>query len=152
MIALLALLAALPSASFAADTSGCSQMVERTLHATTSGGNLLTATYAHAPRENCWNANQASLTLAYRFSSAERAAEVALWVNLNGKAQTLPARLSCTDAQSGMQKDTNNQRRFACFAIVVLPAVLGAQSLEVAPSVNGAFDTRGYGENASFQF
>jgi hypothetical protein len=149
---LLALLTALSAASpaHAVDTSGCSQLVETTARATTTSGNLLTATYAHAPRANCWNANQASVTIAYRFLAVEPNPAVSFWVKLNGRDQTLIARVTCSSDSSGVAKDTSNARRFACFALASIPTGLGSQTLEVAPAVNGNYDTSGYGENSRF--
>ncbi|RYZ98530.1 MAG: hypothetical protein EOP11_20570 [Proteobacteria bacterium] len=148
MITLFALLLSPTLPANAADTSGCSQLVQTTAHATTANGNLLTATYAHAARANCWNASQAAVTIAYRFSSETAQPSVGLWVKLNGRDQTLTAQVTCSSVQSGIAKDTSPRASFACFALATLPTATGAQELEIAPSVNGAFDTSAYGQNS----
>jgi hypothetical protein len=149
MLVLALLAATLTPSAFAVDTSGCSQLLESRQTVQGSLG-ALTATYARAPRENCWNADQARIDLDYSYAGPQ--APVSFWINVNGSERTLPASVSCSSGSSGYAKDTRNERPQNCVAHATLPVRLGRQELEVAPIVNGTFDTQGFGKNLRLSF
>jgi hypothetical protein len=145
------LAATLFSPAYAVDTSGCGQRLESTLGGATPAGRV-EVTYDRAPRENCWNADQAYLRVRYSLNQPQAPGRVSFWVSFNGGTQTLDGSVTCTPEASFYGKDTRNQRGQQCVATLTLPTRLGRQELELAPIVDGRFDTAGYGLNVRVSF
>ena len=160
-----ALLASLTA--HAVDTSGCSQLITEGRQVNRPNGAVLSATYVHPNRADCWNASSAKLSVTYSFPSRSASPAVSFWTSLNGQArQVAPSRLEC---RADVTYRVNNEApkicrgcgdvnagdqpaSLTCYASFTFQNGAGRQDLEVAPSVNGQFDTDGYGQNLRLTF
>lgn len=153
---LLLLLGLLSTPAHAVDTSGCSQLVEVTQQAGTAGGNRLVVTASRAPRPDCWNARNATLSVNYvwRAERSTEAPRVSVWYRVNNQSGTAPASVICMGpGRYSLNKRTDNVNEVECHAVATLPfPAEGNVSVELAPVVNGAWDTAGYGQNTQFRF
>lgn len=150
------LLSLLSTPAYAVDTSGCSQLVTVTQEARTAAGARLRVTSSRAPRRDCWNARNATLAVQYTWRSERSvdAPQVSVWYRVNNQSGTSPASVFCVGpGRYGMDKRTDNLNEVECHASATLPfPAEGNVSVELAPVVNGDWDTSGFGQNTSFRF
>jgi hypothetical protein len=139
---------------YAHDTSGC-YMRETSKTAKTAFGHSLQVTSSMSLNSSCWNAESSSVTIAYGWvqDSDDDSHSVTIWANINGNAKTLNPQVRCLrDQRISYSKDTTNTGSYLCTATAVVQ--IGYQqgvSVEVAPQIDGSWDTRGYAQNYSFE-
>ncbi|QDK37991.1 hypothetical protein [Bdellovibrio sp. NC01] len=141
--------------SFAVDTSGCSPLSEKTLVLTTAQGKELTATLFQPQSSWCWNAGESKLRLIYKWTqvNSAQAGSATFWMRINEMEAILPAQTQCVHAEAiGYEKNTSGEQVYLCAAFAEIAAPATKVQLEVAPVVNGNWDTAGYEKNYLFNF
>jgi hypothetical protein len=142
---------------YAHDTSGC-LMIESSKSIKTTFGNSLLVKSTQVSNNSCWNVQNNSVTITYRWvqDSDNESQDVKIWANINGNTKTLITQITCTELRSesiSYSKDTTNNDAFLCSATAtVKTGFLENVSLELAPMINGSWDTGGYAQNYSFEF
>lgn len=135
----------------AVDTTGCSPLQEQTKEKTTAHGGVIKVTSLKAPAASCWNVNESTLRVAYSWLQDDANTSLihaAIWMQVNNRAVTVLASVSCTFATPGAYQVT----RYVCTATAESRVGdIDTWNIEVAPVLNGVWDTAGYGQNYRFQ-
>jgi len=142
--------------AFAVDTSGCSPLKQQSQQVSTVQGRLLTVTSFQALQGSCWNTNQTHIEISYQWlqeiSAVENTAQI--WLKINEREGTLNLTTSCAASHDQMtyEKNTSGKTIYRCSGTATVAVKPGALRVEVAPVVNGAWDTHGFGQNYIFNF
>jgi hypothetical protein len=145
----------LSSSLYAHDTSGCS-MIEKSKSKETNFRNSLQVKSTQASGRSCWNADSSSVTISYKWiqNSDNESQSVKIWSNINGNIKTLNTQITCREIESiSYSKETTDESAFLCNATAIVKT--GFQEniyLELAPQINGSWDTSGYARNYFFEF
>lgn len=125
-----------------ADTTGCSQLLERSHSATTAQGHSMEVNFTGPFSRWCWNVYTTRITLTYRWTEEGRYTDkVGFWMRVDGKDDLRDAKVTCG-------RDPVSPRRY-CEAVVSLSNYVN--DLEIAPVRDGVWDTFGIGQNYSFR-
>jgi hypothetical protein len=141
----------------AVDTSGCSPLQAQNQSVKTVNGLTLTVTAYKPNSASCWNANQASLRVDYEWmqkNNSQNTHKISHWMRLNNNSFYIGANVTCHQQNSnGMQANTSGDTLYRCTATTTVSiANMKSVDVEVAPQVDGTFDTAGYGQNYHFNF
>lgn len=141
---------------FASDSTGCPTMHTTSKETTTTFGNNLAIQALNAAGPDCSYAKDSRITIIYSwFQDSGYTPHIDFWTRINNNGLTndltVFAYVSCNEFNSGPYSVPYN--RFKCFAKAIIGT--GYQnkiSVEVAPLIDGHWDTRGYSQNYYFQF
>lgn len=126
--------------------------------ATTAFGNNLHIQALNAAGPNCSYAKDSKVTILYSwFQDADYHPRVEFWAKINNIGITLDltvvANVSCNELKNSPYLFQASGKRFKCFAKAVIgTGYQDKMAVEVAPSIDGQWDTRGFSQNYYFQF
>jgi len=141
---------------FAYDTTGCSQLVSQTISSVTAKGASLTLTSSKSPRNDCWNISSSGFNIAYSWSqnvSDPQYNQVGFWIKINDVESYLSSNtIKCTMNNSlSYSHNTSGVQEYQCTAsIFYLVGNTEAWDIEIAPQIDGSWDTVGFGNNYNF--
>lgn len=144
--------------TLASDSTGCPTMHTTSKETVTAFGNNLAIQTLNAAGPDCSYAKDSRITIVYSwFQNSGNPPHVDFWtrINNNGLTQELSvfAYVSCNEFNSGPYSDHSNGNRFKCFAKAMIgTGYQDKMNVEVAPLIDGNWDTRGYSQNYYFQF
>lgn len=123
---------------------------------TTAFGNNLTVQALNAAGPNCSYAKDSRITIVYSwFQNSGYAPHVDFWTRINNEGLTREltvfAYVSCNEFKIGPYSDEST--RYKCLAKTMIgTGYQNKMNIEVAPLIDGQWDTRGYSQNYYFQF
>ncbi|XGC81933.1 hypothetical protein ACES2L_05485 [Bdellovibrio bacteriovorus] len=139
-----------------ADTTGCSPMFRQSKSLTTQQGLQLIASILRPPRQDCWNKDSSAILIGYEWHQVSKELpknEVLFWINVQGQQQFISADVMCFAAKSLFDKNTSYEDLYQCKASAQLRLEhFGSFILEIAPRLNGKWDTHGFERNYIFNF
>lgn len=137
------------------DTSGC-RFEEKNQQTKTSANLSLKVQSSMINSPTCWNANDSVLNISYEWlqGSAMVSQVVNFWMNINGQQRTFSAHIICKHLNElNYAADTSGAITYRCAATARVR--VGYQKnilVEIAPQMNGVWDTPGFQKNYLFQF
>lgn len=137
--------------TFASDTTGCPTMHTTSKDTTTAFGNNLLIQALNAAGPDCSYAKDSKITISYSWvQDTTDAPRVEFWTKINNTGITLDltvvAYVSCNEINS-------TSTRFKCVAKALIgTGYQNKMDVEVAPLIDGQWDTKGYNQNYNFQF
>jgi hypothetical protein len=142
----------------AVDTSGCSQLRESSDSKVTSQGALLTVTAKLSPKASCWNAGSSHVVIDYRWVQSSKAVVPtagAFWMRVNGAESQQNANLICMPVSNlKAQANTSGESQVECSMRAIEKLSVTGQTrveIEVAPVLDGNWDTKGFEQNYVFE-
>ncbi len=144
--------------TFASDTTGCPTMHTTSKDATTAFGNNLLIQALNAAGPNCSYAKDSRVTIFYSwFQDADNYPRVEFWTKINNTGITLDltvvAYVTCNELNSAHYLHQVSGKRFKCTAKAMIgTGYQDKMDVEVAPLIDGKWDTRGFSQNYYFQF
>lgn len=143
------------SSAFAVDTSGCTPLTQKNQSVKTVSGKALVV-QAFQAKPGCWNANQSQVQINYYWLQDSFSAEnvhAHFWVRINGEETNLDGQVSChLNSGWSLGADTSGHGDFLCSAVANVGVKADSVTVEVAPELQGQWDTAGYGQNYTFKF
>lgn len=106
-----------------------------------------------APWERCWNAADGNVAVSYEWAqdSSNTNHKSQFWIRTNqDEGRTYEGSVSCRSNES-LSYSYSSAESYTCKAQVILK--IGYQkdlNIEVAPALDGRWDTKGYGDNYLF--
>lgn len=137
--------------TFASDTTGCPTMHTTSKEALTAMGNNLTIQALNAAGPDCSYAKDSKITILYSWlQDSNYVPKVEFWTKVDNTGVTLDltvvAYVSCNELNS-----TSN--RIKCVAKAMIgTGYQDKMDVEVAPFIDGQWDTLGYSQNYIFKF
>jgi len=137
------------------DTSGCGTR-ENLKEARTTKGNNLQVHFKMAPNSRCWNAEDGAITISYEWlqKNDDENHKAVFWTKTNQSVSTINANISCKRFDNGRFYTSNSSdNSYVCRAIGSLK--IGFQenvAVEIAPQLDGSWDTKGFSQNYLFKF
>ena len=134
------------------DTSGCN-MRENSQETQTVLKNTLRVQSEIAQSSRCWNADDSAVNITYEWfqNNGETDQRVQFWTKINQVESTVAARVYCKQFDGGGNY-TNYGNTYKCQAVASVK--VGYQeniTIEVAPKIDGSWDTKGYSQNYFFR-
>lgn len=145
--------------AYAVDTSNCSAMKSASKGAETAKGNYLQVQTLNSASASCPYSRDAKVTISYIWDQeTNNTPKVLFWTKLSGlnlnQEATVNTYVTCNElAGDGYNLDTSNKKVFRCSAQASLGTGYQEKlNVEVAPQIDGSWDTRGYSQNYTFKF
>jgi len=143
---------------FALDTSGCSPMNSQNLSKVTVNGASLVLTSSKSPISDCWNLSSSGFTIAYIWGQnvqTSQYSQVGFYVKVNNLEFPIDysdVDIRCTTSNSlSYSHNTNGQQNYLCTATTYVKVGNNeAWDIEIAPQVDGSWDTAGFRKDYKF--
>ena len=129
-------------------------MKKSTHEAQTQLGNYLQVQSYKASAPTCWNAQDSQVIVSYQWmQTSPETRSVIFWAKVNQSEAAIQAYVSCAKSNEfGYAHNTSGEAYYLCKAEAqISKGYHESLSVEVAPQINGLWDTRGYAQNYSFQ-
>jgi hypothetical protein len=141
----------------AQDTTGCSPLKTKVQGQNTFWDYRLDVSISHPFSEECWNAEQSGFEISYYWiekSAPVQMPEVKFWLLFNQDEMVLNAHVNCIPVEVlNYGHNPAEKRPYKCTASVrVNTGFQDAWEVEIAPNIDGRWDTRGFRQNYFFSF
>jgi hypothetical protein len=137
------------------DTSGCN-MRESLKETRTTSGNNLRVQYVMAPQSRCWNADDGAIAISYEWlqNNSDENHNAIFWTKINQFESTIKANISCKRFDNGGLYNSNSRENsYLCRAIGRIKIGYNENAIvEIAPQLDGSWDTKGFAQNYLFKF
>jgi len=143
---------------FAYDTTGCSPLVSKTISRVTAKGASLVLTSFKSPRNDCWNKASSGFKIAYSWSqnvSTSQYTQVGFWIKVNDIDFYLNSNTTKCIINNSLHysHNTSGEQEYRCTAsLFYLVGDTEVWDIEIAPQIDGSWDTAGYSNNYKFSF
>lgn len=129
-------------------------MQKREKQSMTAFGHRLVVEESKASSSSCWNAILGTVVMSYEWIDTNSSGqEVIFWARINQKEMTFDTHITCERNKFSYAHDTSGRSFFHCKAQARVTVGFNANNyIEIAPNINGSWDTYGHSNNYHFSF